>query len=94
MATRTQAALRGWERRKEKAERVEGNVPEELRPLWSKVRWATPGEGFEGQTRAFLQYAHDHEGEALEALQADADAKVEALIRAHEADNDTDREVA
>jgi uncharacterized protein (DUF2267 family) len=92
---RTKGALKGWEKRRERAERVEANLPPELHALWRTRRWAAGSGDFESQTRDFLQYAHDHEGEVVEALQAAADAKLDALVREYEsAANDSEQEVA
>ena len=78
--TRSLAAYRGWERRRERDEFVAVNVPADLLPLWERTKLqfrGTPEERLE----AFLAYAHDHEGEGVAALADEADAKLEAMIR-------------
>jgi len=74
------AAYKGWDRRRERDEQVTVNLDPELLPLWKRVGVSfkgTPHERYE----AFMQYAHTHPSEVIEAQVADADAAVEAMIR-------------
>ena len=71
--SRAAGARRGWEHRREAAERVEVNVPPELVPLWrrtaSKYK-GTPHQRFE----RFMHDAHDDERAAIVALEAEAES--------------------
>jgi hypothetical protein len=70
-----------WADRWQRAEAsVEGHAPH-LVPLYRRIYDAfgnvTPDERF----NRFVEYAEEHEGEVLEALQRSADKQVEALLR-------------
>jgi hypothetical protein len=77
--SRSVSAYRGWDKRREHNEAVLVNLDLDLRPLWNRVHTAFQGTP-EERLRAFEQYAHDHPGEAWEALQEDADARLEAML--------------
>jgi hypothetical protein len=71
---------KGWQTRQENDERVAGNLPADLLPLWERVRHQLKGSGVDQRTEAFLQYAHEHESDALQALIEDAEEKLAASI--------------
>ena len=72
---------RGWEHRRERDERVEVNLPEDLVPLWRRVkrglRCKTPHECYE----AMIHYAEEHPGEAVVAMADDAERDLTRLLR-------------
>jgi len=80
--SRSVAAYRGWEHRRERDERVEGNLPADLVPLWRKVkrglRCTTAHDCYE----AMMHYAHEHPGEAVVAMAEDAERDLERMLRA------------
>jgi hypothetical protein len=82
--SRSVASSRGWEHRRESAERVEVNVPPELVPLWrrtqSKYR-GTPHQRFE----RFMHDAHDDERAAIVALEQEAERRLTAELARREA---------
>ena len=78
---RSSGARRGWEHRRERDEWVVQNLDPALIPLWTRIGTqfrGTPEERYE----AFTEYVHDHPGEANEALQAGADAWLDAEVAA------------
>lgn len=81
MSTRSVAAYRGWEHRRERDERVEGNLPADLVPLWRRVRrglrCTTAHECYE----AMMHYAEEHPGEAVVAMAEDAERDLTRLLR-------------
>jgi len=82
--SRSVAAARGWEHRREAAERVEVNLPPELVPLWrqtSRKYSGTPHQRFE----RFMQDAHDDERAAIVALEQAAEDKLRAEVARREA---------
>lgn len=83
-AVRSLAGYRAAETRKERDEFAEQNIPGELIPLWQKTKLNFRGSP-EERAEKFLQYAHDHEDESMEATSDAADRKLEAMIREHEA---------
>ena len=73
----------GAEHRRERDEAVAVNIPLHLLSLWRRTKHqfkGTPHQRYE----AFMQYAHDTEGEEMAALQEDADDKLAAMIREYE----------
>jgi hypothetical protein len=65
------------ERRSESDDAVRANLPEELIPLWEKVKRSIRGSNHMSRTEAFLQYAEEHPAEVLQVLEN----RTEALIR-------------
>jgi len=80
-SSRSVSAYRGWDRRREHNEAVMVNLDPDLLPLWDRVHTVLQGTPAQ-RLRAFEEYVHDHPGEAWEALQASADAKLEAMFAA------------
>jgi hypothetical protein len=80
--SRSVASYRGWDKRRERDERVEGNLSPDLVPLWRKVkrglRCTTSHDCYE----AMMQYAHEHPGEAVVAMAEDAERDLEKLLAA------------
>ena len=77
--SRSVAARRGWDRRRENEERVTVNIAPDLMPLWERVRWGLKGTPQE-RLEAFEAYVHDHPSEVTQALQDAADAKLHAEL--------------
>lgn len=74
---------KAWETRRQTAERVLVNVAPEHHALFRRMGTGLRGTHDE-RAEAVAQYAHDHPGEAMAALQDEADAKLEVLIRLRE----------
>lgn len=66
----------------EEDERIEGDIPPESVALWRRIKGTIRATDRASRLDAFLQYLHDHPGEALEARQEDADAYARRLSRA------------
>lgn len=79
--SRSVAAYRGWERRRENDERVSVNIPPDLLPLWRRVKRSFVGSSHE-RFLAFMEYAEEHDREVTTALSDDADRALEALLAA------------
>ncbi len=81
MASRSVGAYRGWEHRRERDERVEGNLPADLVPLWRRVkrglRCTTAHECY----KAMMHYAEEHPNEAVVAMAEDAERDLTRLLR-------------
>lgn len=82
--SRSVSAQRGVDRWRAACEGVAANLPPHLIPLWDKRKMLGTGS-VDQRTEAFLQYAHDHESEAMVALEESAEKKLEAMIREYEA---------
>jgi hypothetical protein len=70
----------GWERRRERDERVVQNLDPVLLPLWERTKGmfrGTPHERYE----QFMQYVHDHPSEVVKASQDAADAWLDAQLQ-------------
>lgn len=76
--------LRGAEHRSERDELAAMNIPAHLVPLWNRRKGqfrGTPHERYE----QFMHSLHEgSEGEEMIALQEDADARLEAMVRERE----------
>lgn len=83
-AVRSLAGYRAAETRRERDEFATANIPDDLLPLWEKVKLNFRGTP-EQRAEKFIQYAHDHEDDSIEAVSSAADRKLEAMIREHEA---------
>jgi hypothetical protein len=83
-AVRSLAGYRAAETRRERDEFATQNIPSYLIPLWNRVKLNFRGSP-EERAEQFLHYAHEHEGEGIEAISEEADKKLEAMIREHEA---------
>jgi hypothetical protein len=83
-AARSQAARLGWEHRRENDERVLVNVAPEHRALFGLVKAGLRGSP-DRRFESFEQYCHDHPGEAMAALQSEADDRLDELLAAREA---------
>jgi len=71
------------ERRAESDGEVEGNLPPELVPLWTKVRRRIKGSSRRTRTEAFLEYAQEHPREIVEAQEGGIEARICELEHAH-----------
>jgi hypothetical protein len=71
------------ERRSESDGEVEGNLPPELVPLWTKVRRRIKGSSRRTRTEAFLEYAEEHPREIVEAQEGGIEARICELEHAH-----------
>lgn len=73
------------ERLSEKRDEVENNIPDELVPLWHKVRRSfhlpQRTEGRMSLTEAFLHYAEEHPEAALDAREDAAEAALKRELR-------------
>jgi len=63
-------------------ERVTVNLEPHLLPLWRRVKGGLAGDTPHARLEAFQRYAHEHEGEDMAAMQAEADAKLERMLAA------------
>jgi|GEM_PF-4410254 hypothetical protein len=82
--SRSVAAYAGWEKRKEAEEAVTVNLAPEHLALWERTRGAFHGSP-QARLERFEQYAHEHQGEEMAALQDAADDKLEAMLRSRDA---------
>jgi hypothetical protein len=73
----------GWEHRREREEAVIVNLPPHLQALWRKTKHQFKGTP-ERRLEQFLEYAEQHGGEEMGALQDEADAKLEMMIKEYE----------
>lgn len=73
-------AYKGWETRREREEAVTVNLPPDLLPLWNRVKYQFKGTPAK-RLREFLEYAHNHGGEGIDALQGEADKKLQKMLR-------------
>jgi hypothetical protein len=71
----------GSERRQESDDEVAGNIPPEFSGLWNRVKGRIRGTDRMTRTESFMEYAHNHPAEVLEALQD----RTEEVIRELEA---------
>lgn len=84
-AKRSIAGFRAWETRRERDEFAAQSIPSDLLPLWDRTKLQFRGTP-ETRVEAFMQYAHDAgDGEAIDAVQDEADRKLAAMIREYEA---------
>jgi hypothetical protein len=83
-AARSLAGYRAADTLRERDEFAAANIPAALIPLWNRVKRQFRGSP-EERAEKFIQYAHDHESEDLDAVVSAADRKLDAMIRAHEA---------
>lgn len=78
--SRSRAAYRAADTRREREEAVTVNLPPDLLPLWDKVKASFSGAP-DARREAFLQYAHEHGKEAIEALDAASAIRVAAIVK-------------
>lgn len=69
------------ELRAESDDRVRGNIPAELVPVFNKVKAKIKESPRRTRTEAFLQWAHDHPGRAQEILDAQIEKDVAQLVK-------------
>lgn len=81
--SRSASATRGWEHRRESAERVEVNLPPELVPLWRRTSSRYRGNPHQRFER-FMHDVHDDERAAIVALEQQAEARLRGEIAARE----------
>lgn len=77
--SRSTSAYRAWDARRSVEEQVETNLPPELHALSRLVGGAFRGSP-DARAGALEEYADEHPGEALAAVLAEADAKLERLV--------------
>ena len=65
----------------ESDDEVRGNIPPELVALFERVKRSIKGSPRMTRTEEFLQYAHDHPDEEIEALEAKADEMIREYER-------------
>lgn len=70
---------RAAERRGESDDEVRGNIPPDLVHLFERVKRLVKPGARHSRTEAFLEYAEEHPGEVLEALEDKTDALVRDL---------------
>lgn len=81
MTDRSIAARRGWERRRERAHRVETDLPPDLIPLYRRL-----GCPADMTAERLVEYAAEHPHEAIEAIERGISARWRAVVRSHEED--------
>jgi hypothetical protein len=88
------AARKGWEKRKERDECVESNLPPHLVPLWEKVKHgrAFTGVTCDRATELFFEYVEAHPKEASRAYIDEADARLEREIKEYESAPQSDED--
>jgi hypothetical protein len=71
------------ERQGESDDEVRSNIPDDLVPLWERVKRSIKGSARMSRTEAFLKYAEEHPGEVvdLDAIEDQTDALVAELER-------------
>ncbi len=75
------------EKKSESAGEVIANIPPELAPLWGRVGARIKGTLRKSRTEAFLEYAHQHPHEVVEAQEDRIDATIrdlESRMKTHE----------
>ena len=84
---RAEVARKGHrhERLAESDDAVLADIPEELRPLWRRVKGSIRATRHMSRSEAFMQYVHDHPREHLTALNDENEAKLAQLIAEREA---------
>ena len=68
------------ERRAESDDAVRSNLPENLVPVFNKVKARIKGSARRSRSEAFLEWAHENPDEVLELQQHDADRYLKELI--------------
>lgn len=71
---------RAWERRKEKDERAQFNIPPEYHGLWNKLKTKFKGTP-DQRAEQFMEYVEEHPDENVEWLQEHADREVSRMTR-------------
>jgi hypothetical protein len=69
------------ERRSESDGAVVANIPEELIPLWNRVKQKIKGSDRRSRTEEFLQYVEENPDEVIDARQAYADRELDRELR-------------
>jgi predicted transcriptional regulator len=69
------------ERRQESDDAVRHNIPEDLRPLFERVKRSIKGSDRESRTEAFLKYAEENPGEVAAAIAEEAEREIARLQR-------------
>lgn len=82
----TQGKYRAWETRRQNEERVAVNLPAHLRPLFDVIKGRYAGDVGTSDQRAvaLVEYAEEHPGEVVDAIQDEADETLEAMIREYQ----------
>ena len=63
---------------------MRGNIPEELVPLWEKVKGRMKDGPRKSRTEAFLQYAQEHPHEILASAEHETDVRLAELLAERE----------
>jgi hypothetical protein len=84
VTARSDAARRGWEKRREREEAAERNLSPELVPLWRKVRGSVAGRSPDARAEAMTEYAESRPREVAQALQEHAEERVALLVTERE----------
>ena len=74
-ASRSVAASRGWETRRERNESVTCNLAPELLPMWERIGGAFKGDPHT-RFEQFTKYVEEHPTETIAHMQASADAMI------------------
>jgi hypothetical protein len=84
---RAEVARKGHrhERLAESDDAVLADIPEELRPLWQRVKGGIRATRHMSRSEAFMQYVHDHPNEHRTAIDDENEAKLAQLIAEREA---------
>lgn len=80
MALEAKGTGRGWERRKEKDDFAEANIPPEHVSLWRKLKTQFKGTPHE-RVEQFMKYLEEHPGENDAWLQQNADKELAKVTR-------------
>lgn len=83
LETKLSPHQRGWEKRKEKDDFTEQNIPPEHLALWRKLKNQFKGTPHE-RAEAFMEYVEEHPGESDAWLQQNADKEIAKLQREQE----------
>ena len=80
---RQAAGRRGAESRQQNEERAKANIPAHLHPLWEQTKGQYKGDPH-ARAEKFMEHAEANPREAVGAMQASSDARLEALIKEYE----------
>lgn len=83
LETKLSPHQRGWEKRKEKDDFTEMNIPPEHLALWRKLKNQFKGTP-DQRAEAFMEYVESHPGESDAVLQQNADKEIAKLQREQE----------
>ncbi len=75
------ARARASERQHESDDEVERDIPDELRPVWQRVKHKIRGTARRSRTEAFVEWAAEHQGEVYAILEEQTERDVRTLER-------------